>query len=195
MLCLLMPVLLSACGFHLRQAPDLPPSMRKIYVAAAGHNGLLLRQLRRSLASDQTEIQATPEGATTTLSIISVRQSNFPLAVDDSGRPVEYQVTYSVEFSLIVQGTTVLEPQMVTLTRNYAYSVADAVANEEQEQVLGEAMAKDAARFITFRVAAAARNLPPYIATFVAPMAATRPAAHAAHTQVPAAATASPPVM
>ena len=65
---------LSACGFHLRQAPDLPPSMRKIYVAAPGQSGQLLRELRRSLASDDTEILTTPEGATTTLSIISVTQ-------------------------------------------------------------------------------------------------------------------------
>jgi LPS-assembly lipoprotein len=181
---------LAGCGFHLRQAPDQPPSMRKIYVAAAGHNGQLLRQLRRSLASDQTEVLDTPVGATTTLSIINVQQASLPLAVDDNGNPVEYQVTYTVEFALIVQDVTVLEPQVVTLTRNYAYSVANAVANQEQEQILGDAMAKDAAQFISFRVAAAAKNLPPYVATSAAPTAASRPTA----TPVPVAATAKPPV-
>ena len=190
MLCLL----LSGCGFHLRQAPDLPPSMRKIYVAAAGHNGQLLRQLRRSLASDQTEILATPVGATSTLSIIDVTQSSRPLAVDDSGNPVEYQVSYTVEFSLFVQDVAVMEPQTVTLTRNYAYSVANALANQEQEQTLNDAMAKDVARFIAFRVAAAAKNLPPYVATSVAPVAASRPTPAPANTAAPAAATARPPV-
>ena len=185
--CLLLCGLLAGCGFHLRQAPELPPSMRKIYVAAPGHNGDLLRELRRSLASDHTEILDTPQLATTTLSIISVERTSRPLAVNGAGNPVEYQVTYTVEFSLIVDGTTILEPQTVTLNRNYAYSVANAVANEEQEQALNQAMAKDVSQFIAFRLAAAAKNLPP--------PAITRPAPPAASTPVPPAATAAPPVL
>ncbi|HSN17280.1 MAG TPA: LPS assembly lipoprotein LptE [Gammaproteobacteria bacterium] len=185
-------LLVSACGFHLRQAPDLPPSMRKIYVAAPGQSGQLLRELRRSLASDQTEVLDTPDGATSTLSIIEVQHSSHPLAVDRNGNALEYQVTYTVEFSLIVQGATVLEPQSVTLNHNYAYNITNAVGNEEQEQALNQAMAKDISQFIAFRIAAAAKNLPPYVVTSAAPMAATASAAKPA--PVPAAATAKPPV-
>ena len=185
---------LSACGFHLRQAPDLPPSMRKIYVAAPGQSGQLLRELRRSLASDNTEILTTPEGATTTLSIISVTQVSRPLAVNRLGEAVQNQVTYTVEFSLIVDGATVLEPQTVDITRNYAYSVANAVANEEQEQALEAAMAKDVSQFIAFRIAAAAKNMPRASATAVAPVPATRPAPAAVTSRVPAAATTPPAV-
>lgn len=185
---------LSACGFHLRQAPDLPPSMRKIYVAAPGQSGQLLRELRRSLASDDTEILTTPEGATTTLSIISVTQVSRPLAVNRLGEAVQNQVTYTVEFSLIVDGATVLEPQTVDITRNYAYSVANAVANEEQEQALEAAMAKDVSQFIAFRIAAAAKNMPRASATVAAPVPATRPAPAAVTSRVPAAATPPPAV-
>lgn len=184
---------LSACGFHLRQAPDLPSSMRKIYVAAPGQNGQLLRELRRSLASDNTEVLATPEGATTTLSIISVTQVSKPLAVNRFGDALEYQVTYTVEFSLIVDGATVLEPQTVDITRNYAYSVANAVANEEQEQALEAAMSKDVSQFIAFRIAAAAKNMPRAPATAVAPVPATRPVPTAVTNRPPAAATTTPP--
>jgi len=187
-------MLLTACGFHLRQAPDLPPAMRHIYVAAPGQSGDLLRELRRSLASDDTEVLATPEGATATLSIISVERTSRPLAVNRLGQAVEFQVSYKVEFSLLVQGVVILEPQSVTLNRNYAYSVSNAVANEEQEQALDQAMAKDVSQFISFRMVAAAKNLPPTPATAAAPTAATRPAPATSTLPVPAAASAPPPV-
>jgi LPS-assembly lipoprotein len=192
--CLLLPTLLAGCGFHLRQAPNLPPSMRHIYVAAPGQSGDLLRELRRSLASDDTEVLTTPEGATATLSIISVQRDSRALAVNRQGQAVEYQVSYRVEFSLLVQGAVILEPQTVTLTRNYAYSVSNAVANEEQEQALDQAMAKDVSQFISFRMVAAAKSLPPGLATMAAPATATRPVPAAATLHVPVAASTPPPV-
>ena len=185
---------LTACGFHLRQAPNLPLTMRHIYVAAPGQNGDLLRELRRSLASDDTEVLSTPEGATATLSIISVERKSRPLALNRQGQALEYQVSYTVEFSLLVQGAVILEPQSVTLTRNYAYSVSNAVGNEEQEQALDQAMAKDVSQFIAFRMVAAAKSLPPALATVTAPTAATRPLPAAATLPVPAGASAPPPL-
>lgn len=185
-------MMLSACGFHLRQAPDLPPSMRHIYIASPTGNGTLLRELRRELASNDTEILPTPVGATTTLSIINVTQTSRPLALDQSGQPLEYQVTYEVEFSLLVQDTPILEPQVVDLKRNYTYSVTNAIANEEQEQNLDDALSRDVAQFIVYRVIAAARSLSPTLATLPAtvnaptaasvavPAASTRPAPSAA---------------
>lgn len=161
-------MMLSGCGFHFRQAPDLPPSMRHIYIASSGGNGTLLRELRRDLASDDTEILPTPLGATTTLSIIGVTHSSRPMAVAQNGQPLEYQVTYQVEFSLLVQDTPILEPQTVVLRRNYTYSVTNAIANEEQEQNLQDALSRDVAQFIVYRVVAAARSLSPSLAALPA---------------------------
>lgn len=172
---LLVPALLTACGFHFHQAPDLPPSMRQIYIDAPGNNGALLRELRRDLASNDTQVMLTPLGATTTLSIIDISQSSKPVALDTNGQPLEYQVTYQVEFSLLVQGVTILEPQTVNLKRNYTYSITNAIANEEQEQNLGDALSRDVAQFIVYRVVAAARSLSPSLAAL--PVTVRAPAA------------------
>jgi LPS-assembly lipoprotein len=189
-------MMLSACGFHLRQAPDLPPSMRHIYIAASGGAGTLLRELRRDLASDNTEILPTPLGATTTLSIIGVTQGSRPLALNQAGQPLEYEVTYQVEFSLLVQDTPILEPQTVTLRRNYTYSVTNAIANEEQEQNLQDALSRDVAQFIVYRVIAAARSLSPSLAALPATAKAPAAASVAAPVTIPPApATATPPAV
>lgn len=189
--CLLLLVLLTACGFHLRNAPDLPPSMRHIYIAAPGsNNGDLLRELRRDLASDDTEVLETPIGATTTLSIIGVTNTSRPLALSRTGQPLEYRVTYQVEFSLLVLGASILEPQTVQLQRNYTYSVSNGVANEVQEQNLQKALSKDVAQFIVYRVIAAARSLPPNLAAV--PVTVQVPAV--ATLRAPMALTQAPPV-
>ena len=194
----MMALCLTACGFHFRKAPDLPPSMRHIYIAAPGQSGDLLRELRRGLASDDTEVLETPVGATTTLSIISVTHDSRPLALNREGKPLLYQVQYEVEFSLLVQGAVILEPQSVILTRNYTYSISNAVANEEQEQALDKALAKDISQFMVLRVVAAAKSLPPSLAampvTAAAPATASKPAPAMSTLPSPAAATAPPPV-
>lgn len=190
-------LVLAGCGFHIRQSPDLPPQMRRIYIAAPGGSGDLLRELRRGLASDDTEVLADPTGATTILSIINVSRSSRPIAIDRKGAALEYQVLNRVEFAMTVDGATVIQPQTVVLTRNYAYSVSNAVANEEQEDTLNKVLAKDISQFIIFRVVAAAKNLPPVYsfpsaASHAVPVAAPAPAPS---TQpAPAAASAPPPI-
>jgi len=178
-------LLLVGCGFHLRQAPDLPVSMQRIYVAVPGGNGDLLRELRRGLESDDTEVLADPTG----LSIASVGRDSRPLSLNRRGVPLEYQVTTRVEFSMVVDGATVIEPQVVVMNRNYSYRVSNAISNEEQEAALRRSMAKDIAQFIIFRVVAAAKNLK---AAYAAPATVTAPAP--ATQAVPAAASAPPPV-
>ena len=193
----LLVLLVAGCGFHLRRAPDLPPSMRKIYITAPGSSGDLLRELRRDLASDDTAVLPLPEGATTVLSIVSVSHSSRPLALSRAGQALLYQVQYEVVFSLTVQGAVILEPQSVTLNRNYTYSVANAIANEEQEQALNRALSRDISQFIVTRVVAAAKTLPKYLmavpSTHAAPAAASMPGPAATTTAVPQAATATAP--
>jgi outer membrane lipopolysaccharide assembly protein LptE/RlpB len=100
-----------------------------------------------------------------------------------------------VEFSLVVLGATIMEPQVIALQRNYTYNISNAVANEEQEQNLNNAISKDVAQFIVYRVIAAARTLPPSL--MAAPATSPTPAAAvpaAATVSTPAAATQAPPV-
>jgi outer membrane lipopolysaccharide assembly protein LptE/RlpB len=155
-----------------------------------------LRELRRDLASDDTQVLPTPLGATTTLSILDVSRASRPVALDTNGQPLEYQVTYEVEFALLVQGATIMEPQTVDLRRTYTYSVTNAIANEEQEQNLQDALSRDVAQFIVYRVIAAARSLSPSLAALPATAKAPAAASVAAPVTIPPApATATPPAV
>ena len=157
---MLLLAALAGCGFHTRQAPALPPAMRLVYISAPGDNAGLVRELRRGLASDQTQITLDPTVATATLDIYKVGHSNRPLAVDRFGRAVQHEVVYQVQFSLVANGVVVLEPQILTLTHAYNFSVSNAVGNEQQANVLYDALAQQMAQLIIFRIQAAVQHMP-----------------------------------
>ena len=185
--CTLLMGALAACGFHLRRAPEFPQQMRAIYlsggaVTSSATSGgseissvILMRNLRRDLATDNTQVVDDPTLATALLKIISVKQGSSLLAISNTGQPLEYKVYYQVEFSLQVGNTMLIEPQDLILTRTYNYSVTDAIGNEEQEQGLSSAMAKDMARLIVFRIQAAAKSATQAPVTVAAPIKATVP--------------------
>lgn len=151
---------LSGCGFHARQAPQLPPAMRLLYISAPGDNAGLVRELRRGLASDQTQIVLDPTVATATLNVYKVEHSSRPLGVDRFGHAIQYEAVYHVQFSLMANGVVVLEPQILTLTRAYNFSVSNAVGNEQQANVLYDALAQQMAQLMIFRIQAAITHVP-----------------------------------
>ena len=175
---------LAGCGFHLRRAPVLPPQLHALYITGAGSSNLM-RSLRRNLASDTTTIVNDSTQATAVLNIMKASGSSSLLALNRAGQPLEYRVTYEVEFSLMVGNAVLIEPQTLALTRTYNYNIQDAIGNQEQEDALETAMETDIAQLIVFRIQAAAKNaLPPVVmpvpakATMSAPVAATASSNH-----------------
>lgn len=167
---------LFGCGLHFRQAPALPASMQRLYISAGGSDTVLVRELRRSLTSDSTRIVSDPQEASATLGILKTQQLSRVLTVNNLGQPTEYEVAYQVDFNLQAGGAMLIPRQTLTLTRNYAYSVSNAVGNQEQANVLYGALSRDMAQLIVFRIEAAARAAPaagaaklPTVATVLSP--------------------------
>ena len=159
---------LTACGFHLRRATELPADMRSIYISggtaiSGDTSGNLLRYLRRDLATANCQVLDEPTKATAMLRIDNVQQDSTLLAISALGTPLEYKVTYRVDFSLLVGNAVLIEPQTLVLSRAYNYNISNAIANQEQADALSGAMAIDMAQLIVFRIQAAARSaqLPP----------------------------------
>ena len=195
---LLLSTLLAGCGFQLRRPPELPPQMRSLYIVSAGHNADLIRELRRDLESGTTTLTEDPTQAGATLSIIDVIHTSRPLVLNSLGQPLEYQVAYTVEYTLLAGQVVLIPPEYQTLTRNYNYNVANSIGDQEQEQRLYTALAKEMAQLIMFRLQAVAKSLPPVPATSLSSTNTTRsaPAVPPPATQAaPAAASGVPPAV
>ena len=154
-----IPLLLAGCGFHLRGPAHLPAAMQRTYIADAGGDTELVRELRRNLITPTTKVTGDATTATAVLNILKSQRFQRVLSVSNTGQPLEYQVAYEVQFSLTAAGgKTLLAAQ--TLTRNYAYDVANVIGDTEQANVLYNALESDMAQLILFRLEAAGRRMP-----------------------------------
>lgn len=149
---------LAGCGFHLRNNSDLPSVMQRTYLAIPAGNGDLVRELRRNLSTDKTSVIDDPAHATAMLNVLSARQLKRILSVNNLGRPVEVEVAYQVQFSLITPAGTLIPPQTLTLKRNFAYDEANALGDTEQADVLYAALQQNMAQLILFRIEAIGRH-------------------------------------
>ena len=150
-------VLLASCGFHLRQPAHLPAAMQRTYIADSSGNVELVRELRRNLATPDIQVTDDATVATATLNILNAQRFQRVLSVSNTGQPLEYQVAYRVQFSLTTSDRTLIAPQTLTLTRNYAYDVANTLGDTEQANVLYKALEDNMAQLILFRLEAAGR--------------------------------------
>lgn len=151
-------LLLVGCGFHLRQPAHLPAAMQRTYIVDSSGNTELVRELRRNLLTPTTSVTDDANSATATLNILNGRRFQRVLSVSNTGQPLEYQVAYQVQFSLTAPGKTLIAPQTLTLTRNYAYDIANTLGDTEQANVLYKAMEDNMAQLILFRLEAAGRG-------------------------------------
>lgn len=159
LLIFLLALCLTGCGFHLRQPVHLPAIMQRTYINDSSGNTELVRELRRSLITPTTNVTDDATSATSTLNILSGRQFQRVLSVSNTGQPLEYQVAYQVKFSVTdTDGQTLIEPQILTLTRNYAYDTANTIGDAEQADVLYKAMQDNMAQLILFRLQALGRS-------------------------------------
>lgn len=153
-----MTLIASGCGFHMRQPAHLPAAMQHTYIADAGGNVELVRELRRNLSTGTTSITDDAAAATATLNILNAQRFQRVLSVSNTGQPLEYQVAYQVQFSLTTPKQTLLAPQTLTLTRNYAYDIANTLGDTEQANVLYKSMEDNMAQLILFRLEARGRE-------------------------------------
>ncbi|MGA9853562.1 MAG: LPS assembly lipoprotein LptE [Gammaproteobacteria bacterium] len=155
-----LALLLTGCGFHLRQPARLPAVMLRTYIDDSSGDRELVRELRRSLTTPSTTVIDDAVHATAVLNITKSQRFQRVLSVSNTGQPLEYQVAYQVEFSLTGAGKTLIVPQTLTLTRNYAYDVASVIGDTEQANVLYNALEDNMAQLILFKLEAAGRKKP-----------------------------------
>lgn len=123
---------LTACGFHLRGAADLPPNISPLTISGLPVQDSMRRELEQLIGGNgAVAVQEGAEGARSVLRILKREPKKRVLSVDNRGKVVEYEISETVEFDLTEPGGKLLvERQKVSMVRAYT--------NTEQEQVLGK---------------------------------------------------------
>lgn len=140
------------CGFHLRGAPDIPPQMVRTYIDTSDRYSLFYRKLADGLEQAGVELVESPDAATARFVIMSDDTGQRVLSVSARNVPTEYEVYYTVYYSVLSGKSVLMAPQQKTLTRDYTYDQRRVLGKEREEELLREAIADDLVRIVLIQL-------------------------------------------
>ena len=134
---------LSGCGFHLQGRSALPPQFKLSYVDAHDRQSDFVQGLRNALLVSGVELTEDTKAATATVHVLDDKHTQRILSVSPDNLPREYELTYTVRFSVTAGDKELLSPQEVETTREYSFVVSELLAKENEEAILQAALAHD----------------------------------------------------
>lgn len=144
----LLLLLLPGCGFQMQGAFSVPAGMQRTYIATDDRYTLFYRELRRTLGQSGMQFADTPADATAVLTIHLDRTDQRVLSVSARNVPTEYEVWYSVQYSVDSGEQNLLSRQFINLTRDYTYDETLVLGKAREEQLLREAIVSDLVRIV-----------------------------------------------
>ena len=145
--------LLGACGFHLEGRASLPPVVRTPYLEAPDRQSDFVQYLRHALLSNGAQLTPEKGKASAVVSILRDSVTRRVLSVSATNQPNQYEVTYTVGFSVSAADKELLPPQELTATRSYSFDERLLLAKNHEEEILRQDMARDLADMVMRRLA------------------------------------------
>ncbi len=136
----------------MRGAVTVPPEMSRTYIETSDRHSTFYRRLRDGFRRAGVEMVDTPIDATATFSIVNGNTGQRVLSVSARNVPTEFEVFYTVAYSLSVGTDALLSTRSQTLTRDYTWDETLVLGKEKEEQLLREAIADDLVRVIMIQL-------------------------------------------
>lgn len=134
---------LSACGFRLAGTEPLPAVMARPYLLLKDPYTDYSREFEHQLKSAGATVQLTSAGATATVDVSKDLVEQRTLAVSAQNIPTEYELIYTVTFSVHGADKQLLAPQTISLSKDFSYDVTQQLAKEHEADILRQQMARD----------------------------------------------------
>ncbi len=151
---LLLLMLLSACGFHLRGHGGQPVHFpfHSIYIKTSAETPVVTA-LRQGLINAKIEVVDSPEKADITLDVAYEVMDKKIVALSGSGHVIDYMLTYRVSLRAYDrQYDDWLPTTEIALQRDLPYDDTQVLAKEQEEAMLYKEMRTDIAQQIVRRL-------------------------------------------
>jgi LPS-assembly lipoprotein len=146
-------VLLTACGFHLEGHTPLPDTVKNAYLEVPDRQSDFVQSLRHAMLSNGVRLAEDKSGASAVVSIVKDSFTRRVLSVSATNQPGQYELTYTVAFSVSTASKELLSPQEISATRNYSFDERLLLAKGHEEEILRQDMAHDLADMVMRRLA------------------------------------------
>jgi LPS-assembly lipoprotein len=156
LLILMAALTLSACGFHLRGAADLP--FKTIYLDLPRHSPLGV-ELTRYLKVNHAEVVSTQAEAEVILQVLADTREKKILTLTTSGQVSQYSLYQRFTFQVKdKQGMVEIAPATIVLKRDITYDSNAELAKQAEEALLYRDMQSDLVQQIIRRLSASRPN-------------------------------------
>lgn len=153
-LLVLVALLVSACGFHLRGAYSLPFETLFITLPETAELHAVLK--RNIEASTQTRIVPAINEAQAGLIVLNDVQAKNILSLNSAGRVREYQLVRNFSFKVIdSKGAEYLAASTISISREMTFDDAAVLSKEAEEVLLWRDIQNDLVQQLLRRLAAA----------------------------------------
>ena len=134
---------LCACGYRLAGSDPLPPILKKPYLSVKDPYTDFAREFQHQLKSAGAQLQTLRQDSTATIEVSKDLVEQRTLAVSSRNIPTDYDLTYTVTFSVQGPDKEILAPQTITLSRDYSFEENELLAKEHEADILRQQMARD----------------------------------------------------
>lgn len=154
-------LLIAGCGFQLRSAPQVPPEMLRTYIASDDHHSLFYRRFRRAIEQAGADVVDSVAEATAEFALLADDTGQRVLSVSARNVPREYEVYYTIHYTVRNGQQVLLEPQLQTLTRDYTWDETEVLGKAREEELMREAIVDDLIRIVLIQLSALEPAAPP----------------------------------
>ncbi|MBB1089415.1 hypothetical protein H4F99_13095 [Lysobacter sp. SG-8] len=155
----LLVLALPGCGFHLRNALELPPDLGAVKVVSADRYSPLAENLSQSIARAGVAIAPAAATDVAVLDLVAERWGDTPISVDAQGRAQEYSLRYATIFEMRAADGTVMVPrQAIELSRDYISVPTNSIGTEGEREILVKELRREMTSSILRRLDAVTRR-------------------------------------
>jgi LPS-assembly lipoprotein len=150
----LLGVFLVGCGFHLQGRHPMPAAFAYTYIDTRDEQTDFVQDLRKALIANDVKVIRTQGSSGATITVHEDELTERILSVSARNIPTEYELTYTVKFSVLSGGQTLIDSEEISATRDISFDEAQLLAKEREQEILSEALARDLVALVMRRIAA-----------------------------------------
>jgi LPS-assembly lipoprotein len=140
----LLAAALGGCGFHLQGSEPLPRSIALVRIDTSDTESDFYFDLRKALLAAGTRIDEDGhDESATVIHVLTDSIAQRVLTVSALNVPTEYELSYSLRFSVTSKGRELIPVESHTLVRDYNFSENALLAKERETRILSGALAHD----------------------------------------------------
>lgn len=154
---MLMVLLLTACGYHLRGELDLPDDMKTVYMEGA--SPALVNQFRQALMNSSVRMVDTRAEAGTVIMVSDEDTLKKASSLSSSGYANQFGLEYRFNYEVLDNnGKEVIASRPIEIRREYFNNQQLILGKDNEEVVVRNEMYQQAVRTMLNQIRAGLRN-------------------------------------